>query len=123
MTLPLMPNRPLIFLKKKKLIIIINKTRNSLCRSTYGIYCSSNSVSNTTYQNSNLLFIIYLFIYLLGESFNLWRLLLIIAFYYQTKISISFLCRRKLNSRSLIQQLETLSVELTGIHLYIFRVF
>ena len=32
------------------------------------------------------------------------------------KILISFWCRRELNSRYLIQLLETLSVELTGTH-------
>ena len=37
------------------------------------------------------------------ESFNLWHPLLMIAFYHQTKIPISFWCRRKLNSKSLIQ--------------------
>ena len=46
------------------------------------------------------------------ESFNLWQ----VALYYQIKILISFWCRRELNSRSLIQLLETLSVELTGTH-------
>ena len=37
------------------------------------------------------------------ESYNLCRPLLIIALYYQTKISISFWCRRELNPKSLIQ--------------------
>ena len=37
------------------------------------------------------------------ESFNLWHPLLMIAFYYQTKTPISFWCRQKLNSKSLIQ--------------------
>ena len=33
---------------------------------------------------------IYIYKYIFGESFNLQRLLLMIAFYHQTKISISF---------------------------------
>ena len=37
-----------------------------------------------------------------------------IIFYHQTKTSISFWCRQRLNS--LIQPSETLPVELTGIH-------
>jgi len=40
-----------------------------------------------------------------------------IAFYHQTNTLISFWYRRKLNSRSLIQLSETLSVELTGIYI------
>ena len=56
-----------------------------------------------------------LFIYFL-ESFNLWRPLLMIILYHQTKTPISFWCRWRLNSRSLIHPLETLPVELTGIH-------
>ena len=48
------------------------------------------------------------------ESFNLWRLLLMIALYHQTKIPISFWRRRGLNLRSLIQPSETLPVELIG---------
>ena len=39
-----------------------------------------------------------------------------IALYYQTKTPINFWCKRGLNSRSLIQQLKTLPVELTGTH-------
>ena len=38
------------------------------------------------------------------------------AFYYQTKTPIGFWCRRELNSRSPVQQLETLLVELTKTH-------
>ena len=48
------------------------------------------------------------------ESFNLWRLLLMIVLYHQTKSSINFWCRRGLNPRSLIQPSETLPVELIG---------
>ena len=51
------------------------------------------------------------------ESFNLWRPLLMIALYHQTKTPISFLCRRGLNLRSFIQSLETLPVKLTGTHI------
>ena len=43
-----------------------------------------------------------------GESFNLWRSLLMIVLYHQTKTPISFWCKRILNPRSLIQPLETL---------------
>ena len=39
-----------------------------------------------------------------------------ITLYHQTKIPISFWCRRGLNPRSLIQPSETLLVELTGTH-------
>ena len=41
-----------------------------------------------------------------------------ITLYHQAKISISFWCKRGLNPRSLIQPLETLLIELTGIHIY-----
>ena len=51
-----------------------------------------------------------------GESFNLWRPLLIIVLYHQTKTPISFWCKRGLNSRSLIQPSETLPIELTETH-------
>ena len=37
-------------------------------------------------------------------------------FYHQIKTPFDFICRRGLNFRSLIQLLETLPVELTGIH-------
>ena len=40
----------------------------------------------------------------------------IFAFYHQTKIPNGVWCRQRLNSRSLIQQLETLSIELTETH-------
>ena len=36
--------------------------------------------------------------------------------YHQNKTQISFWCRRRLNHKSLIQQSETLLVELTGTH-------
>lgn len=52
------------------------------------------------------------------ESFNLWRSLLMIVLYHQTKTPISFWCRRGLNPKSLIQPSETLPVELTGTHNY-----
>ena len=51
-----------------------------------------------------------------GSSFNLWRLLLMTALYNHTKTPISFLCRRELNLKFLIQLLETLPIELTGTH-------
>ena len=50
------------------------------------------------------------------ESFNLWRPLLMIALYHQTKTPISFWCKRGMNPRSLIQPSETLPVELTETH-------
>ena len=58
----------------------------------------------------------FFFFFFLRESFNLWCLLLMIDFYYQIKTLISFWCRQSLNSRSLIQPLETLPVKLTGTH-------
>ena len=36
------------------------------------------------------------------ESFNLWRPLVMIALYYQTKTPIGFLCRRGLNTDLLL---------------------
>ena len=45
------------------------------------------------------------------------RLLLMIALHHQTKTPIGFLCRRKLNLRSLIQPLKTITIELTGTHI------
>ena len=53
----------------------------------------------------------------LRESFNLWRLLLMISLYHQTKIPISFLCKRGLNPRSLIQLSETLPIKLIGTYM------
>ena len=50
------------------------------------------------------------------ESFNLWRPLLMITLYHQTKTPIGFCCRRRLNLRSLIQPLKILSIELTETH-------
>ena len=52
------------------------------------------------------------------ESFNLWRPLLMIALYHQTKTPIRFWCRWGLNSRSLIQPSETLLVELIETHMF-----
>ena len=53
-----------------------------------------------------------------SESFNLFCPLLMSILYHQTKISISFWCRRGLNPKSLIQPSETLLVELVETHLY-----
>ena len=58
------------------------------------------------------------FIIFFRESFNLWRPLLMISPYNQTKTTINFWCRRELNPKSLIQPSETLPVELTGTHKY-----
>ena len=49
-----------------------------------------------------------------SESFNVWRLLLMIVLCYQTKIIIDFWYRKILNPRPFIQSSESLSVELTG---------
>ena len=61
----------------------------------------------------------YHYLFFFKESFNLWRPLLMIALYYQTKTPISFWCRRGLSPRSFIQPSETLPVELTGTHPHI----
>ena len=53
------------------------------------------------------------------ENFNLWRPLSMIVFYHQTKTSISFWYRRKLNPKFLIQSSKTLLVELTESHLFL----
>ena len=53
------------------------------------------------------------------ENFNLWRLLLMIVFYHQTKTPIGFWCKRRLNPRSLTQPSETLPIELTGTHWFL----
>ena len=53
------------------------------------------------------------------ESFNLWRPLLVIAIYHQTKTLISFWCRQRLNPKSLIQPSETLPIELTWTHQFL----
>ena len=59
----------------------------------------------------------YNFFFFFGKSFNLWRPLLMIILYHQTKTPISFLCRQGLNHRSLIQLSETLPIKLTGTHI------
>ena len=55
------------------------------------------------------------------ENFNLWRLLLIIASYYQTKTLIGFWYKRRLNTRSLIQPSEILPIKLTETHKNIYN--
>ena len=63
--------------------------------------------------------LVFFFIFLfLSESFNLCHPLLMITFYHQTKIPISFWYKRGLNSISLIQPSEILPIELVGTHLY-----
>ena len=57
-----------------------------------------------------------LLLFFFRESFNLWRPLLMIAIYHQTKTPISFWSRRGLNPESLIQPSETLAVEIVGTH-------
>ena len=66
-------------------------------------------------QNLKMLWKLGIFFFFL-ENFNLWRSLLMIAFYYQIKTPIGFWCRRGLNPRSLIQPSKTLPVELTRTH-------
>ena len=56
------------------------------------------------------------FFYFFYECFNLWGPLLMIIFYHQTKTSINFWCRRRLNLRFFIQPLETLLIKLTETH-------
>ena len=46
------------------------------------------------------------FFFFLGQSFNLWRLLLMIALYHQTKIPISFWCKRGLNFAHFAQKIQ-----------------
>ena len=50
------------------------------------------------------------------KSSNLWRPLIMITLYHQTKTPICFWCRQGLNPRSLIQPPEILPVELTRTH-------
>ena len=50
------------------------------------------------------------------NSFNLWRSLLIITIYSQTKIPIGFWYMWKLNPQSLIQLSEILPIKLTRTH-------
>ena len=82
----------------------------------FSIFQESFSFVNFQWKNAPLQFgeLTYLF----WESFNLWRLLLMIVFYYQTKTLISFWCRQGMNSRFLIQPSKTLPVELTGTHIW-----
>ena len=47
---------------------------------------------------------------------QLWRSLLLIVLYHQTKTPIGFLCKQGLNLRSFIQPSETIPVKLTGTH-------
>ena len=49
-------------------------------------------------------------------NFNLWHPLLIITLYCQTKTSIDFLYRRRLNLKYLIQSSETLPIKLNETH-------
>ena len=63
-----------------------------------------------------LVFVKINFVFFFRESFNLWRPLLMITLYHQTKTPISFWCRRGLNPRSLIQPSETLPKLINVIH-------
>ena len=53
-------------------------------------------------STSTMLFEVLFFFNIFFQSFNLWCLPLIIAFYYQTKTPINFWIKRGLNFRSLI---------------------
>ena len=46
----------------------------------------------------------------------MWRLLLMIVIYHQTKTSIDFWYKQELNPRFFIQQQKTLLIELIGTH-------
>ena len=76
----------------------------------------STSIDVFWLMNNILLFLYRYSILFFLESFNLWRLLLMITLYHQTKTPISFSCRQKLNSKFLIQLSETLPVELIRTH-------
>ena len=74
------------------------------------------SMLNNSFGNSQKNGIEFFFVFLEREIFNLCRLLLMIAFYHQTKTPISFWCIRGLNLKSLIQPSKTLPVELVETH-------
>lgn len=61
----------------------------------------------------------FLIVFFKKKSFNLWRSLLMIVFYQQTKTPISLYSRQGLNPRSFIQLSEILSVELIKTHHYL----
>ena len=63
------------------------------------------------------------FIIFFRESFNLWRPLLMISLYNQTKTTINFWCRRELNPKSLIQPSETLLIKLIETYPFIINLF
>lgn len=73
----------------------------------FTISTNKNYINNNSCENDVILFF--------WDRFNLWHSLLIITFYHQTKTPIGFWCRG-LNSKFLIQPLDILLVELTGIH-------
>ena len=56
------------------------------------------------------------FFFFWRESFNLWRPLLMITLYHQTKTPINLRYKWGLNPRSLIQPSETLPIKLAGTH-------
>ena len=72
-------------------------------------------------RNGNCMYRFFFFFFF--QSFNLWRLLLMVTLYHQIKTSISFWCRQGLNRKSLIQPSETLLVELIGTHYCMYRFF
>ena len=74
---------------------------------------------------SNSLYTLQLFNTLFSNNYTFFfgefqrRPLLMVTFYHQIKIPNNFWCKRGLNSKYLIQSLETLPVELTGTHVII----
>ena len=63
-------------------------------------------------------YILFLVFFFFLESFNIWRSLLMIALYHQTKTPISFWYRQGLNLRFLIQPLKTLLIKLIKTQLF-----
>ena len=80
---------------------------------SYFLQINNLIVEGEKFKPFSSVFVLFCFFFL--ESFNLWRPLLMIALYHQTKTSISFLCRRRLNPISFIQPSETLPVDLAGL--------
>ena len=81
---------------------------------------SQNFLGSFRFTFSNKLSKIYgSMVFFFRESFNLWRLLLMIAFYHQTKTPINFWWKQELNPISLIQLSKALLVELIRTYLWI----
>ena len=109
----------------KFLLILKNLEMFHLNLKTFKLFHSNLKFMRISHFNHIVSYTFIYFLFFYRESFNLWRPLLMIAFYHQTKTPISFWCRsfwcrRGLNLRSLIQPSETLPVELTGTHFIYF---